>query len=87
MDDAKFRRLTAHIQVVHQSDALANESEAGVATGISISGPIFKIISKSTAAADEWSSDREITCQFSVAYTPSISLVDCVASESQHHRD
>jgi hypothetical protein len=86
VDDAKFRRLTAHIQVVHQSDALANESEAGVATGISISGPIFKIISKSTAAA-EWSSDCEITCQFSVAYTPIISLVDCVASESQHPRD
>jgi hypothetical protein len=40
VDDAKFRRLTAHIQIVHQSDALANESEA--ATGISISGPIFK---------------------------------------------
>lgn len=36
MDDAKFRRLTAHIQVVHQSDALANESEAGAVPGISI---------------------------------------------------
>jgi hypothetical protein len=82
VDDAKFRRLTAHIQIVHQSDILMPlpmkvKRRQGSASAA---------LSKSTAAA-EWSLDREITCQFSVAYTPIISLVDFVASESQHHRD